>query len=400
MAKLTIRTIDAIKPGERERFVWDGELRGFGVRVLPTGIKTFLVQYRTGAKRQRRMVLGRYGVVSPEVARREAREALALVARGKDPAAEREKSREAGTIARLCERYLTEHAQAFKKASSVATDRQLIEKNLKPHLGSTPVSEVTRADVLKFRHTLRGSPIAANRSLALLSKMMNLAEAWGLRPDGSNPCRHVERFAENERRRFYSPEELSVIGATLADAERTATAHPGVIAAIRLLSLTGCRLSEILRLRWEDVDFQAKCLRLPDAKAGARSVPLGSAALALLVELEGKSAPYVIQGTRPGQPLSIWCMERGWQRLREKAGLTDARIHDLRHTVATMAAASGLNAFVVRDLLGHKTLAMANRYVKRVTDPLQEAADGLSTRVATMMASTPTTAEVRRLRRA
>lgn len=385
MAKLTIRTIEAIKPGEREQFIWDGEMRGFGLRVLPTGIKTFLVQYRTGASRQRRMVLGRYGVLSPEEARREARAALALVSKGKDPAAERDKIREAGTVTKLCDRYLTEHAEPFKKASSAAADRQVIKANIKPNLGTTSVSAVTRADVLKLRHTLRETPIAANRTLALLSKMFNLAEAWDLRPDGSNPCRHVERFQENERHRFYSPDELSQLGGVLAEAGRTATAHLGVIAALRLLSLTGCRLSEVLQLRWDEVDFEAKCLRLPDAKAGARSVPLGSAAIILLIDLQGASDPYVIQGTQPGQPLSRSYMERAWRRLRDKAGLKDARIHDLRHTVATMAAASGLNAFTVRDLLGHKTLAMANRYVKRVTDPLQEAADGVSNRVSALM---------------
>jgi integrase len=127
-------------------------------------------------------------------------------------------------------------------------------------------------------------------------------------------------------------------------------------------------------------------------------VPLGSAALTLLNDLQGLSEPHVIQGTRPGLPLTVGYMERAWRRLRDKAGLEDARIHDLRHTVATMAAASGLNAFAVRDLLGHKTLAMANRYVKRVTDPLQEAADGLSNRVAAMM-RVPSVAEVVQLRR-
>ena len=400
MAKLTIRSIDAIKPGAREQFVWDGEMRGFGLRVLPTGIKSFVVQYRTGASRQRRVVLGRYGVLSPEEARKEARQALALVSKGKDPAAERDKVREAGTIAKLCDRYLTEHAEPFKKASSVASDRQVIEANIKPHLGTTSVSAVTRADVLKLRHSLRETPIAANRTLALLSKMFNLAEAWGLRPDGSNPCRHVERFQENERRRYYSPDELSQLGGALAKAELTATAHPGVIAALRLLALTGCRLSEVLQLRWEEVDFEARCLRLPDAKTGARSVPLGSAAIILLIELQGASDPYVIRGTRRGQPLPRSYMERAWRRIRDNAGLNDARIHDLRHTVATMAAASGLNAFAVRDLLGHKTLAMANRYVKRVTDPLQEAADGVAGRVAAMMKPDSKTAEFQPLRKA
>lgn len=174
MAKLTIRTIDAIKPEARERFIWDGDLRGFGLRVLPTGIKTFLIQYRTGASRQRRMVLGRYGVLSPEAARRDAREALTQVARGKDPVSEREKVREAGSIAKLCDRYLTDHAEPFKKASSIASDRQIIEANIKPRLESTSVRAATRADVLKMQRGLGATPIAANRTLALLSKMLNL----------------------------------------------------------------------------------------------------------------------------------------------------------------------------------------------------------------------------------
>src|SRR5512132_2455942 len=138
-------------------------------------------------------------------------------------------------------------------------------------LGNRKVADVTRADIGKLHHSLRETPHQANRVLALVSKMMNLAEKWGLRPDGSNPCRHVEKYKEAKRERFLSAEELTRLGDVLAEAERTTMESPSVIAAVRLLVLTGCRLSEVLTLRWAFVDFAGACLRLPDSKTGAKT---------------------------------------------------------------------------------------------------------------------------------
>jgi integrase len=228
---------------------------------------------------------------------------------------------------------------------------------------------------------MRERPYEANRTLTLLSKMFNLTEAWGLRPSGSNPCRHVQRYREQKRERFYSTEELKRLGEALAEAERTNVELPGVVAAIRLLALTGCRLGEILALRWEHVDLDKAVLRLAEAKTGARPVSLGDPAVVLLGGLQRQSGP-VVCGFDPESPLSQWVLAKAWRRIREHAGLTNARLHDFRHTVGTYGGQAGFNAFVVRDLLGHKTLAMTGRYVERDADPIRAAADHVSGRIA------------------
>jgi integrase len=214
--------------------------------------------------------------------------------------------------------------------------------------------------------------------------MFNLAEIWGLRPTHSNPCRGVRPFPERKRERFLNADELSRLGAALAD--ETHPELPSVITAVRLLALTGCRVGEILALKWDHVDLKAGLLRLADAKAGPRNVTLGAPAISLLAELPKDRSSYVVWGSKPDMPLTIWTLEDAWKRIREAAKLTDARLHDLRHTVGTYAGQAGLNAFIVRDLLGHKTLAMTGRYVERDADPMRAAADSVSGRIAAAMA--------------
>ena len=382
--KLTIRTIEATKPGASDIFAWDDALPGFGVRVKSSGRKAFILQYRNAHGLSRRLTLGLYGVLTPEQARNIARQHLAAIAQGADPAAERGAMRRAATVNELADRYLTEHAEAHKKPSSVAEDRRLIAANIKPTLGTTPVAAVSRADIAKLHHAKRGTPFEANRSLALLSKMFSLAELWGLRSDGSNPCGKVKRYKESKRERFYAADELTRLGKTLVEAERTATEMPGVIASIRLLAFTGCRMSEILGATWDAVDMAGGTLRLADAKAGARTVTLATPALAVLADLTRDGAN-VVHGPDPSKPLSANTLEKAWSRIRDRAKLTDARLHDLRHTVGTFAG-QAFNAFLVRDLLGHKTMAMTGRYVSRDADPLRQAADHVAGRIAAAMA--------------
>jgi len=246
---------------------------------------------------------------------------------------------------------------------------------------------VTREDVMRLHHSLRKTPYEANRVLALLSKLFNLAEAWRVRPLHSNPCAHVKRFAERKRERFFSAEELRRSGKALADAERGRTENPGAIAAIKLLALTGCRRGEVLALRWEHVDLETGVLRLPDAKAGARVVALGAPAATLLAELP-RDGDYVAHGASSSeQPMSGSVLEHVWNRVRTSASIPNARLHDLRHTVGTYGGQAGLNAFMIRDLLGHKTLAMTGRYVERDTSPLRAAADQVAGRIAAAMTS-------------
>lgn len=388
--KLTKRLVDDLTPDPaRDVWAWDSELRGFGLRVLPSGVKSYAIQYRDEGGRTRRLALGRHGVLTPDLARKLAVQRLAEVARGENPSVERQaarsKARQTQTVRQLVERFLREHVDAKRKPRTAAHYRYVLNDHILPDLGPLAVDAVTRDDVEALHLRMKATPTTANRALAVLSKMFNLAEAWRLRPLQSNPCYRIERYPERARDRFYSDDELKEIGAALADAERVGTIADGAIAALRLLALTGCRASEILELRWADVDLAAGVLRLTDAKAGARTVPLGAPAIALLRGLP-RIGERVVSGRRPGSPLTLPALEAAWKKVRTAAGLSNARIHDLRHTVGTYAGQAGLNAFTVRDVLGHKGLAMTGRYVSADTAPLRRAADEVAGRVAAALA--------------
>ncbi len=393
--RLTKRVVDRLKPEVgRDVVLWDSELPGFGLRVKPSGVRSYMVQYRNAGGRSRRLTLGRHGVLTPEQARDLAKQRLAEVTKGADPATERAAVRKAMTVAELAERYLKEHAETHNKPSSAREFRALLKRRILDPLGKLKAEAITTADVMRLHHSLRDTPYEANRTLALLSKLFNLAEAWKIRPQHSNPCTHVKRYAERKRERFLSAVVLSRLGAALSDAERTKTERPAIIAAIRLLAFTGCRRGEILSLQWGHVDLGSGLLRLADAKTGARIVPLGAPALELLRQLP-QTGPFVVHGPKSGKPLASSTLEGAWWRLCKTAKIVDgddepnARIHDLRHTVGTYGGQAGLNAFMVRDLLGHKTLAMTARYVERDTDPLRAAADQVAGRIADAMAKDP-----------
>jgi hypothetical protein len=211
MPRLTKRTVEAARPSAAgDVLLWDDELRGFGLRVKPSGIRSYVVQYRTRGGRSRRVTLGRHGPVTAEAARRRAQSMLGDVAKGEDPAAALEPAR-AGTVDSLAKRYLADHAEVRKKASSLRGDRYLLERHVKPRLGRLPLEAVTRQDVGALHHAMRETPYAANRALRLLSKMFALAERWGLRAEGTNPARGIDLYAETKRRRFLSDDELALI---------------------------------------------------------------------------------------------------------------------------------------------------------------------------------------------
>jgi len=243
--------------------------------------------------------------------------------------------------------------------------------------------DVSRDDVMKLHHSMRATPRQANQTLSVLSKLFNLAELWGVRPDNSNPCRMIKRFSENKRERFLSDAELGLLGAVLSESETNGTEHPSSITAFRLLALTGLRLGEVLGLKWENVDFEAGALTLADTKTGPRSSqPIGSPALALLSEIpQVAGSPWVLNGIKDGEHISVSTVEAAWARIRTAAALGDCRIHDLRHTVGTFAGQTGANAFLVRDKLGHKTLAMTGRYVNRDEAPLRDLSEKVEGRI-------------------
>jgi integrase len=379
--KLTKRVADAARAEGAERFLWDPELPGFGLRVRLSGRRYYVIQYRSKG-RTRRLTLGPHGALTPDRARRKAAKLLAEAHDGGDPAVTIRSVAKSITVADLGKRFLAQHAELKKKPSSVRNDRLNLRLHVLPRLGPIPLAAVTRADIASLHHALRQKPTAANRVLALLSKMFNLAERWGLRVDGTNPCRHVERFPERPRERFLSDDELARLGTVLKGAEEGGLASAEAVAAIRLLLLTGCRVSEVLRLRWEDVDIERRCLKFADSKTGAKRIPLNSAAILVLDGVARRSA-WVIPGRDPSE--SLVNLAKPWDRIRELAKLDGVRLHDLRHTHGSSAAGAGLSLHLVGALLGHRQPATTARYAHLAEDPVRDASERVGERLASAM---------------
>lgn len=353
--------------------LWDDAVRGLGLRITPKGKKSFVLSYRTG-RRKRLMTLGPYGVLTLREARGRATKELARVLDGEDPLNERETASAAPTVAEIGQRYLEQHARVKKKPSGAKTDEQMLRDYILPRIGTLRVADITSQDIGSIHHALHEKPYVANRVLFLLSTMLNLSEKWGLRPGGSNPCRHVKKFKEAPRERYLTTEELRRLSAALAEAEDEGRMCPYAIAAIRLLILTGCRLREILRLRWEHVDLERKVLRLPDSKTGAKPVYLSEPACDLLRSVPRTvGAPYVIEGRKPGSHRSD--LKRPWKQICETAELEDLRIHDLRHSFAAVGAGLGLSLPMIGKLLGHSQTRTTSRYAHLASDPMHEAAE-------------------------
>ena len=256
MPKITKRTVDTVSPQERERVVWDDDLKGFGVRVHPTGRKVYVVKTRFRG-RPVKVTIGPHGAVTPADARIRAAEIISDARAGKDPAAWNRPDAKAPTMRELGKRFLDEYVASHCKPSTAAEYRRSVELFVDPGIGRRRVPDIQRSDIAALHHEMRETPYQANRTLGVLSKIFNLAELWGLRPDGSNPCRHVKRFREDRRERFLSDAEYQRLGATLRKIERDGSETASATAAVRLLMLTGCRLSEIQKLRWEHVNLEA-----------------------------------------------------------------------------------------------------------------------------------------------
>jgi integrase len=384
--KITKRSVDALRPAadERELVLWDNELAGFGVRVQRGGARTYILKYRAGTGRDaplRKLTIGKHG--SPwtaDEARAEARRLSGLVAHGKDPAGAKATAKAAPTIADLAQRFLAEHAEAKRKTSTAREYRRLLDHVVLPALGKKRVADISRQDVARLHHARRATPTEANRALAVISAMFNMAERWGERPDGSNPCRHVEKYPQRRRERFLSAEELARLGDVLAGYDGS----PYYAVAIKLLVFTGARLGEVLGLRWQWIDFERGEARLPDSKTGAKTIHLPPPALAVLAELprvEGN--PHVIIGGVQGAALVN--LEKPWRAIRKKAGLEDVRLHDLRHAFASVAAASGMGLPIIGKMLGHSQAQTTQRYAHLASDPVKAAAATVAGKIAAAM---------------
>jgi integrase len=385
---------------DRDVFLWDERLPGFGVRVLPSGKRTYLIQYRAKG-RTRRLALGQHGTLTLEQARTLAIRHLAAVRGGGDPSAERHESREAATFAELGERYLAQHARPKKKASSAAEDERILKRYLLPKFGPRRAADITRSDVDRLHSAMQKTPIMANRALFLLSTLMNLAEKWDLRPRASNPCYGVERYRERARKRYLSQTELARVGDELRkleaafragrDPRREVSEHPSAIAAIRLLILTGARVSEITTCHWSHVKWDRAVLDLPDSKTGQKVIPLSAPALEVLAKLyERRSGPWVIEDETTGEnALGKTGVGKAWRRIRKRAELEDVHLHDLRHTHASVGVGAGLSLPLIGALLGHRSSETTQRYAHLSDDPVRAASELVGGRLAALLSGAP-----------
>ena len=381
MGRITKQTVDGMTP---DTVMWDSDLTGFGVRCRATGACHYFLKYRAKG-RQRWITIGRHGAPwTPHTARQEGRRLLGEVAAGRDPAATRDRDNAAPTVRDLAHRFLQEHVQAKRKPSTAREYRRLLNKVILPSLGNRRATEVERSDIAQLHHKMGKTPYQANRVLALLSKLFNWAELHGYRPDGSNPCRHVERYREKNRERFLSDAELAKLGEVLLITELEHSSSPFVIAAVRLLLFTGARLGEILELRWENVDMERAILRLSDSKTGPKVLYLNAPTLEVLStvpRVEGN--PFVICGERKGAHLVN--LEKPWRRIRVAANLENVRLHDLRHSFASVGAAGGLSLPMIGKLLGHTQAATTERYAHLSADPVRAANEAIGRQIAAAM---------------
>jgi len=404
MPNITKRLVDALqRPGsDREVFVWDDAFPGFGVRVKPSGAISYIIQYRNAGGVSRRFTLGRHGVLTPQEARDMAKDRLADVRRGQDPTEARNKAWRDPTVTVLCDIYLKEGPteKPQKKARSWETDKSNIERHIKPLLGRKHLTSLTTHDISRFQRDVTdgktrlvektksrgkavvdGGPGAAARATSVLRAILNFAVRHKMRPD--NPARGVQLNKGKKRERFLSTEEFTNIGDALKAAEANAVSR-NAVAALRLLMLTGARKNEICGLKWEHVDFERSMLRLPDSKTGAKSIPLGAPALEVLAGIDRNKGVSWVLPAKTGKG-HFQGLPRIWRDIAKGAGLKDVRLHDLRHSFASVSVAGGASLYVLAKVLGHTQARTTERYSHLREDPVRKVANETSKKIAAAM---------------
>ena len=413
IGKISKRTVDALAwtpPGPPQQFLWDTALRGFGVYVLASGAKTYVVQFRRDGRSQR-VKIGAHGPVTPDQARDQAKRLLGRIVDGADPNAEKRERRAARTVSDLADEWLANHIEHLRKPRTAAEYRRLVDLHIRPALGSAVMRDLKRADLAALRAALRDTPIMSNRVLAVFSSCWAYAGKIGEVEPDANPARGIERYRERARERFLSIDELTRIGDALRIGEteglpyavdetkpkarhapkpenRRVMLDPFAAAALRLLMLTGARVGEILSAKWDQVDVERGILFLPDSKTGKKPIYLGAAALAILAEIpriEGN--PHVIAGARDGAPRAD--LARPWDAVRRAAGLEGVRLHDLRHSFASFGASASLGLPIIGKLLGHSQAATTARYAHLADDPLRRAVETIGATVAAALDGKP-----------
>jgi integrase len=409
--KLTKTAVDALAPRDKPYFVWDADIVGFGVRVQPSGIKSYIVQFRTGRDTvyagEYRETIGKTTAVTAEQARKRARDFLAKVRLGGNPVAERKAAQAVPTFEALAAEWLAVHVKAKRKGRTAAEYERILGTVIDPAIGRTRITDIRRVDVARLHEGMAETPVLANRALAVTSSIWNWAARREIVEAAANPAKGIERYPEHGRERFLSSAEFARLGDALHEAEtiglvyeidegrakakhaprgdnRRTIVAPFAVAAIRLLILTGARLQEIVTARWDYVHYDLGAMLLPTSKTGKKIVYLSAAALQVLADiprLEGN--PHIIAGARRGAPRSD--LKRPWAAITKAAGLEGLRIHDLRHSFASLGAGGGMGLPVIGKLLGHSQPATTARYAHLDADPMRRAVNAIGEQVEGMM---------------
>lgn len=412
MPKLTKTVVEGAKLRDKQFTLWCSELKGFGVFVQPSGTRTYFVDYRNEQNKRRRMTLGRHGIITAEEARKLAISALGQTVRGEDPANDRASRRKAMTVAELCKDYLAAADKGLilgkgdrpKKASTLYTDRGRIARHIIPLLGSMKVVDVTKVDINRFirdvasgktaktektkklrgKSVVKGGSGTATRTTGLLGGILSYAVSDGIIE--SNPVDGVRRPADRRRTRRLTPEEYRKLGQALNEALADDEA-PQVVDGAWLIALSGCRLGEIVNLKWDEVDDAGSCLRLDDSKEGASIRPAGRPLLDRIAGIKREEeCPTVIAPARSGKVFGG--MPRGWKRIVERAGLAGVTPHTMRHSFASVAGDLGFTEPTIAALLGHAAGSVTSRYVHHLDTVLIAAADKVATAIYEMMTGT------------
>ncbi|QIG91848.1 site-specific integrase [Bradyrhizobium sp. 6(2017)] len=406
--KIGRRSLSALPAVTRPTIFYDTDLTGFGLKASPTGALSYIVEYRPGAGgrsvSKRRMVIGTPKNLTPEEARNQASGILARVRLGDDPAAERSNARKAETVSDLLTSFMDGHIRAKRKARTAKLFQGYVDNHIEPALGTRKAPSLTRADIQRLHKAIgKTHPVTANRVLALIGAAYTYGSRSGHLPEGlANPASGIERFREQVRERFLSESELLRLGEAIREAEtvgvpwikqskskhapkpenRVTNIGPHAAAALRLLIFTGARLREILDLQWDHVDLPRGLLFLPDSKTGKKTIVLGMAALAVLENLP-RVGKFVIAGTDNDKPRAD--LQRPWALVSTRADLAGLRLHDLRHSFASVGAGSGFGLPVIGKLLGHSNSKTTERYAHLASDPLRRASDAISGAISKAM---------------
>jgi integrase len=419
--KISRRSVAALEPSAKVVTYFDSDVKGFGLRIMPSGSQSWVLEYRPGAGgrgvAKKRLKLGSPATMSPERARDEAIQTLARVTLGGDPSASKAAERRADTVADIADAFLSVHVATKRKERTLVEYTAVVERYIKPVLGGMRGHLVTSADVARMQAQItrgkgelgNGGRTIANRTLAVLSAMFTWAGKHGLVPFGHNPVKAIERFKENRKERFLTSSELAALGDALLEAEtiglpydvdeskakaknapkpesRRTKFGPHAIAAIRLLLLTGARRREILDLRWSEVDLERGVLFLPDSKTGKKTIVLSSAAAAILETLP-RIGTYVIAGSSAGtkDEKARSDLNKPWSAVSKRAGLTDVRLHDLRHSFASIGVGGSVGLPIIGKLLGHTQASTTQRYSHLDVDPLKRAVEAIGDHIAAAM---------------